>query len=540
MRLSQEQLDDWRTSLMPKINQALRNFYKKHAESVEISLESVGENSLKTKPTIVVVCSSVDKVKKILKTHFQYDKSQYGLKVLQGRIVRSRIKRPQRSMANDADMPKAANPDYQSKPGNGASIGACIENEHLPPVSFGGLIMIDEKPYGMTVHHMLDNPNDEDDQAPTTFDPPFRSSGYHLSPLPDFESQEGLSGYSSDLSFSYEFSDSDSDSSSVASFDDSGSILSDESDESRDQEPGDIEGIPVDCGESYAVTQPAIDDVDESFFSSDEAADEEHLDSCKLGHIYASSGIRRRRQNGMTHEIDWALFEFLEDRMPRGNCIKDGDKFCKLKPNSYPTQIAKQESMAERDVHCMARTTGLQNGRIRGDLASVKIQGRMTPSESWQVSGGLGIPGDSGAWVISSDTGALCGHVLAWSVVRKVAYICPMEVLVEDIVETVKARRVGLPGGELYIDRGVGNSKLKGAEVVSRFDQEEEGDAEDGVHPSKDDLANLKLQHLPSPAILDHPSSGAPERDMFARDYGMKEGLVQSVKAFKVSDGVAT
>jgi hypothetical protein len=32
----------------------------------------------------------------------------------------------------------------------------------LPPVSFGGTILVDGKPFGMTVHHMLDAPSDDE------------------------------------------------------------------------------------------------------------------------------------------------------------------------------------------------------------------------------------------------------------------------------------------------------------------------------------------------------------------------------------------
>ena len=51
---------------------------------------------------------------------------------------------------------KAANPDYQEKPLCGASIGAFRDEEHLPPVSFGGIVVVDGVSYGMSVHHMLE------------------------------------------------------------------------------------------------------------------------------------------------------------------------------------------------------------------------------------------------------------------------------------------------------------------------------------------------------------------------------------------------
>jgi len=167
--LEQRHLDYWHTVLMPNINHTLRSFYRKYPESVEISLESIGETANTTRPTMLVVCTSVGKVRSILRKSFVYDSSTYGLMVCKGKVFRSRKHNTKRSMLDESDpsMPKPKNPDYQERPFNGASIGAYAEGQHLPPVSFGGLIMVDDKPYGMTVHHMLDDPADqeEDDES---------------------------------------------------------------------------------------------------------------------------------------------------------------------------------------------------------------------------------------------------------------------------------------------------------------------------------------------------------------------------------------
>ena len=140
-------------------------------------------------------------------------------------------------------------------------------------------------------------------------------------------------------------------------------------------------------------------------------------------------------------------------------------------------------SLPGMEVQCSARTSGLQTGRILPALASVKIYGRASPSHTYEVSGRasppallssgaafpsqhqrqrsssrrgksshrLGIPGDSGAWVIDRRNGRLAGHVLAWSERKQVAYICPMDVLLLDIAETLEATEVRLPGGEAII-----------------------------------------------------------------------------------------
>ena len=59
----------------------------------------------------------------------------------------------------------------------------------------------------------------------------------------------------------------------------------------------------------------------------------------------------------------------------------------------------------------------------------------------------MGIPGDSGAWVVDRQQGQLCGHVLAWSQRKRVAYICPMDVIMLDMAQTLEASEVCLPGG---------------------------------------------------------------------------------------------
>lgn len=58
------------------------------------------------------------------------------------------------------------------------------------------------------------------------------------------------------------------------------------------------------------------------------------------------------------------------------------------------------------------------------------------------------VGGDSGAWVIENARGRVCGHVLAWCARNRLAYICPMQVLLEDIKRTLGARKIYLPGSE--------------------------------------------------------------------------------------------
>lgn len=50
--------------------------------------------------------------------------------------------------------------------------------------------------------------------------------------------------------------------------------------------------------------------------------------------------------------------------------------------------------------------------------------------------------------MIDNERGRVCGHVLAWCEKNKIAYICPMEVLLEDMKRTLGAKRILLPGAE--------------------------------------------------------------------------------------------
>ena len=91
--LPAEMVEEWNLTLMPEINQALQHFYRKHPESVEISLESIGESAKETRPTVLVVCTSVSKVRGILKKRLGYlfdGTTGFALKVCKGQMLRSR------------------------------------------------------------------------------------------------------------------------------------------------------------------------------------------------------------------------------------------------------------------------------------------------------------------------------------------------------------------------------------------------------------------------------------------------------------------
>ncbi|KAG4029034.1 hypothetical protein MFRU_018g01390 [Monilinia fructicola] len=512
IRISQEHINFWHTNIMPHVNHVLRSFYKKYPESVEISLESVGESSTKTKPTILVICTSVNKVRSILKKSLVYDKATYGLKVCRGKVIRARNNGVKRSMAHGNEL-EAKNNQHQQRPQNGASMGAYINDHHLPPVSFGGIVTVDDKPYGMSVHHMLDDPSDnEEDEPVQPTQQILRSSARsEYLEMPDLTHSDTSYYSSGDEEYAYSFTDY----SSSGSFDsDSSPYASEDEDDSDGEfptlEPGDIPPIPISPSNvhKYPITQPAIDDIDADFYPDPETRDEDHLDSCLLGNVYTSSGIRRFDHESIIHEIDWCLFQFEEHRLP---------DLSSMSPTTEPTGVVPLTDLPDLPVKCTARTSGTQTGRILPVMSILKIFGRKTPSMSWQVAGKIGIPGDSGAWVLErgddihagsgNKSGRIAGSVLAWSQRKNVGYICPMWISILDMASSLKCENIGLPGIESPIWTKVSTRKERDTispvtkKLVSHTSEREFGgwESEDETHS----LRTSRPQSGSYPVVID-------------------------------------
>ncbi|KAI9799982.1 MAG: hypothetical protein M1833_003511 [Piccolia ochrophora] len=477
-----EQVQMWHRVLLPRLEHILEKTLKDPAETFTIDLLSVGETRTSAKPTIIVTTPSAGKVKSILKRNFKYDRSIFDLKVRKGRLrrssaMKSRRRRalPRRSAKNrnipDEDSSKLPdeNPLHQMRPLCGASIGAYVNDLHLPAVSFGGVVAIDEKPYGMTVHHILDNPSSDDESDYEIEDAPIRSGASR-------RLTQSIPGPVNDGATSPVRYDTDdeayiSDYSASEYEEDMGWVVeevpSDDEQESG-EEDGDVPGVAEGEGNHLFITQPAIDDVGENFFPFEDDKDEEHFDSHRLGCIHASSGIRRWKREDIKHEIDWALVEIDPNRLQPHNVVPGGKRFCRAKSeyqpklldsdlrtadyapeeDFYPSQVARADELGGLKVHSVGRTSGLQTGTISQAMSSMRVTGRTTASRSWSVVGNFGIAGDSGAWVIDNEQGKVCGHVLAWCSRNCWAYICPMEVLLEDMQRTLSAQEVKLPGGE--------------------------------------------------------------------------------------------
>ena len=450
----------WGTTMFPKLERILCKAISRW-ESYTIDLFMAGDDSETARPTVYMECISTGKVRKILR-HLNKDLRLFEIKVVSGQVVRSKAGKKKRksnqkkrgsttfglhtagSIADHCSL----NPHYQQKPVCGASIGAFRNGNHLPPVSFGGAVLVDGEPYGMSVHHMLEEDdeiesgtNDDSgplrsmapqpvcfDDHPLTDKSPYGFSTQYQSLYP-FEVSEpaetleassegyafsgGLSSASSHSSLSckplYPFGisadESDADLDSVEDdefwlspeFEDQ-QFAVDEADDGEDgPELGDTIGVLVGSGDNLVVTQPAIDDVDQGFFPSDNDRDEEHLCSHTLGHVHASSGIRRSRRDDLIHEIDWALIKINEQRSQPCNLVQGGGRFCKsasghksVSLDSHPCRVMKASELGGRQVHASGRTSGLQTGTILPAMRMVRMPGRSFASHSWQVRGDFG------------------------------------------------------------------------------------------------------------------------------------------------------
>lgn len=224
------------------------------------------------------------------------------------------------------------NPFWQQRPLCGASIGAFLPDYgHLHPVSLGGIVLVDDKPYGLSVHHMLEPPsedeseigdNESDDHASSEA---VRSSA--RGPRNIRRSSRQLSSFTipaatraepHDVGFISDIATSDKDDEEYPSSEFESDASEDEATQSSLSnlpEPGDTEGVQFDDDDEsdIVITQPALEDaVSQNLHAEDipqEDLDEDHLLSYKLGKIYASSGLRRWQRNGVRHEIDWALVQ---------------------------------------------------------------------------------------------------------------------------------------------------------------------------------------------------------------------------------------
>ena len=454
-KLPQSVLEQW-PALGRRLTKIVSRALRDSGESSSVGIEFTGETEDEARPTLCVMCTSTKRVSKAIKKNLAVNSEVYDLIVMRGQICRSksaplRSDTAIRSARRRSTDEQAKNKDHHARPICGASIGAWKDFEHLPPVSLGGIVLVDGEPYGMSVHHMLEEPADDEEDDEVS-----KSSGARLDNAKS--DLDAMSNEAEDSDFSDEFLDSD----------DEGFGEGEDDDDEPNEEYGDTEGVTSGQGVEITITQPALADVPPDFFPVEEDKDEDHIASHTLGYIHASSGIRRSTHRGVDHEIDWALLKLDQKRLQPCNLIAGGRRFCPepcscsmpelvepvcRKPYNqdedlYPYLVAKSEDLGGLAVHCIGRTTGLGGGRVSNIMTFVKMPGRLSWSESWTVDGDLGLPGDSGAWLVDNQQGRICGHVLARSTASEKAYISPMDVMLEDIKAALGAKMVCLPGSQ--------------------------------------------------------------------------------------------
>jgi len=366
----------------------------------------------------LMVCNNLLKAWKLL-DYVNKEKKMFQLFVKPGQIKRSKGKKKRAKKSNPAkmeDKPGQQPSRYQQKPTCGASIGCFVDEQHSEAVTFGGIVLVDGEPHGMSVHHMLEDPGD----------PELDLSAFEGTESGILRNPGVMSDDFSAISDALNLSDYD-----VEEF--------------EEFDMGDFPGTNPREGAHIIVTQPALDDVDPGYFSNEDEMSDDHLVVHGLGTIHASSGLRRLSFDNIAHEVDWALFKLHDDRKPTMNAVEGGIKHCEKAAHAfYPSTILKAGALGHLEVHAFGSTSGLETGTILPTMQMTKMPGRIYASPVWRVKGDFGVGGDSGAWVIDNATGGVCAHVTAYSETMEYATIAPMEVLLHDMEQTL-GTNVALP-----------------------------------------------------------------------------------------------
>ena len=430
--------------MMPKLNKMFARAINRW-EAYTIMTFMAGETPQTAKPTIYMSCLSIVRATKILE-YVNKDQQYFDIKVSVGQTVHSKAnkkrgRKTKKKTAAAANLPQGnadetvSDEKYQAKPACGASISAFVDEQHLGRATFGGFILADGEPFGMSVHHMLE---DQDVDQGLDFvldnrDSDGNDSGGQPS---DSASMPAYQATTHPLDDEFDPSILDHD-------------FSDEDDELFTM--GDTLGTPPGGGRDKVVTQPALDDVDSDFFPTEEDKSDEHLQSHSLGYIHASSGRKQVKHgnDSIAHEVDWALFKVCDHRLDARNKIEGGDKFYHKAPTlasfkPHPCQIVAADALGDRQVHAIGATSGLAGGTILPEMVDQKMPGRVFSSTVWRFKGEFGVGGDSGAWIVDNATGAVCGHVTAWNERCAYGILTPMEVMLHDMERTL-GKAVALP-----------------------------------------------------------------------------------------------
>ncbi|KAL9125424.1 MAG: hypothetical protein Q9217_005370 [Psora testacea] len=475
----------YKTVMVPKLSRMLARAIDRW-EGYTIMTFMAGDSPETAKPTIYMSCLSITRAWKILE-YVNRDQKYFDIKVAVGQMSYSKAgkkrgRRPKKkpsmfATASQHDQEQGANPSkYQRKPSCGASIGAFVDEQHLEAVTFGGFVLADGDPFGMSVHHMLED-LDVDHGLDYVLD--------HEKPVQS--TTDGMNASADQIS-------------GVSQLDDDfePSILDQDFADEDDEEcfnMGDTLGTLPGKGRDLVITQPALDDVDPAFFPNEDDMSDEHLSSHGLGYVHASSGLKKVRHgpDKNAYEVDWSLFKVCEGRLDARNKVDGGGKYCKMAPKQgstpHPSQLLQADALGDREVHAIGATSGLAGGKILPTMIEQKMPGRVFLSTVWMFKGDFGVGGDSGAWIIDNGTGAVCGHVMAWNLRDSAGILAPMEVMFHDM-ECILGKPISLPAAGTKIHRSYKDQIMVDKTSIN----DEEGDeAVDMAYQSGDESSHVDI-----------------------------------------------
>lgn len=193
----------------------------------------------------------------------------------------------------------------------------------------------------------------------------------------------------------------------------------------------------------------------------DTILDEDSENSYRIGELMYRSTMRSRLCEGKPSEfqveMDWALFALAEDW--RRHWLYS-HKPLSIHLLESSTGLYFSDIIPEASVTATGRTSGRQTGTINSATCLINHGSRCT--EEWTIlrgagmslsdwiSGGIGVDGDSGAWVIDQESAALYGMVWGRDRIHTdpICLFSPIMDVIADIKERSGAEKVTLPGNE--------------------------------------------------------------------------------------------
>lgn len=183
-----------------------------------------------------------------------------------------------------------------------------------------------------------------------------------------------------------------------------------------------------------------------------------------LGQLFSRSLTRSRRCTGADGEhfveMDWALFQI--DQWPHPlwpHVLQEGVnlQFHRVVPGASIKASGRTSGVDQIGLIHTAKSLIHQGGR-RFTREWIVIRDPSVSREAW-ITGGIGVDGDSGAWIVDRDGESLYG--MAWgrhqAQSNTFCLFTPIEHIVADIKEWAKAQDVCLPTSEsATVDSGKG------------------------------------------------------------------------------------